>query len=215
MEEKPKMKAAIYVRVSTHEQTVEQQIYPCQKWCQLNDYDTVIFAEEGVSGAKTSRTQLDLMLQRMRKGEFHAIVVWKLDRLGRNTQHLLQLSEEFRNKRVKLVCVTQNIDTERPEGRMFFTIIASFAELEREFTMERIKLAMQTKIRKGIKLGRPKGCKDKTPRRRAGYLLYHLKNPHKGDSFYKRQRREEKVEAIEAKAAQALENQVKEPEPKH
>lgn len=183
--------AAIYVRVSTHEQTVEQQIYPCQKWCQLNGYRYELFAEEGVSGAKTSRTQLDLMLQRMRQGEFKAIVCWKLDRLGRNTQHLLQLSEEFRNKKVKLVCVTQSIDTDRPEGRMFFTIIASFAQLEREYTMERIKLALETKKRKGIKIGRPKGCKDKKPRRRSGYLLYHAQKPHKGDSYYKRERRQE------------------------
>lgn len=198
------MKAAIYVRVSTHEQTVEQQIYPCQKWCDLNGYEYELFAEEGVSGAKTSRTMLDRMLQRMRKGDFHAIVVWKLDRLGRNTQHLLQLSEEFRNKRVKLVCVTQNIDTDRPEGRMFFTIIASFAELEREFTMERIRLAMETKKRKGIKLGRPKGCKDKKPRRTSGYHLYHASKPHKGDSYYKRERREEAQRQAEERAREEL-----------
>ena len=184
------MKAAIYVRVSTHEQTVEQQIAPCQKWCEFNGYEHEVFKEEGVSGAKTSRRELDLMLQRMRKGEFDAIVVWKLDRLGRNTQHLLQLSEEFRNKRVKLVCVTQNIDTDRPEGRMFFTIIASFAELEREFTMERIRLSMATKKLKGIKIGRPKGCKDKKPRRKSGYLLYHANKPFKGKSFYRMEKRE-------------------------
>lgn len=197
-------KAAIYVRVSTHEQTVEQQIYPCQKWCTQNDYEFEVFSEEGVSGAKVSRTQLDRMLQRMRKGDFDAIVVWKLDRLGRNTQHLLQLSEEFRNKKVKLVCVTQNIDTDRPEGRMFFTIIASFAELEREFTMERIRLSMETKKRKGIKLGRPKGCKDKKPRRKSGYYLYHASKPHKGDSYYKRERREQAQREAEERQKDGL-----------
>lgn len=190
-------KAAIYCRVSTFEQSVEQQQYACQKWCEQNGFEYEVFAEEGVSGAKVSRTQLDKMLQRMRKGEFKAVVVWKLDRLGRNTQHLLQLSEEFRNKRVKLVSVTQNIDTDRPEGRMFFTIIASFAELEREYIMQRVKASMETKKRKGIKLGRPKGCKDKKPRRRSGYFLYHASKPHKGDSYYKREKRSQNEDSGE------------------
>lgn len=187
-------KAAIYCRVSTFEQTVEQQIYACTKWCEANSLAYEIFAEEGVSGAKVSRTQLDKMLQRMRKGEFQAVVVWKLDRLGRNTQHLLQLSEEFRNKRVKLVSVTQNIDTEKPEGRMFFTIIASFAELEREYIMQRVKASMDTKKRKGIPLGRKKGSKDKRPRRKSGYLLRYADRPHKGQTYYQKERTEEKKE---------------------
>lgn len=182
--------AAIYCRVSTFDQTVETQIRECTRWCVAYGYTFEVFAEEGVSGAKTSRTQLDLMLQRIRKGEFSAVIVWKLDRLGRNTRHLLQLSEEFRNKRIKLVCTTQNIDTETPEGRMFFTIIASFAELEREYTMQRIKASMETKRKKGIKLGRPKGCKDKKPRRRSGYLLYHASKPFRGESFYRMERRQ-------------------------
>lgn len=192
-------KAAVYCRVSTYEQTVEQQVYACTRWCDQNQLPYEVFAEEGVSGAKTSRTQLDKMLQRVRKGEFRTVVVWKLDRLGRNTMHLLQLAEEFRNKRVKLVSVTQNIDTERPEGRMFFTIIASFAELEREYIMQRVKAGMDTKKRKGIKLGRPKGCKDKKPRRTSGYHLYHASKPHKGDSYYKRERREDAKRQEESK----------------
>lgn len=197
-------KAAIYCRVSTYDQTVEQQEYACQKWCKEHGFDFEVFAEEGVSGAKVSRTQLDLMMQRVRKQEFQAVVVWKLDRLGRNTMHLLQLSEEFRNKRVQLVSTTQNIDTSRPEGRMFFTIIASFAELEREYIMQRVKASMDTKIRKGIKLGRPKGCKDKKPRRKSGYYLYHASKPHKGDSYYKRERREQaKLEEEQRKQEEA------------
>ena len=183
-------KAAIYARVSTFEQTVEQQVYACQKWCKDNNLDFVVFAEEGVSGAKVSRTKLDLMMQAVRRGEFKAVVVWKLDRLGRNTMHLLQLSEELRNKRVQLVSTTQNIDTSRPEGRMFFTIIASFAELEREYIMQRVKASIDTKKRNGVHLGRPKGCKDKRPRRKSGYYLYHASKPNKGDSHYRKDERE-------------------------
>lgn len=183
-------RAAIYARVSTFEQTVEPQINSCKKWCIENNFEYDIYAEEGVSGAKTSRTQLDIMLQQLRLGKYQAIVIWKLDRLGRSTIHLLQLLEEFRNKRIQIIITTQNIDTARPEGRLFFTIIAGFAELEREFIKQRVQASMDTKKKKGIALGRPKGCKDKRPRRKSGYYLYHASKPNKGDSYYRKDERE-------------------------
>lgn len=182
------MKAAIYARVSTHEQTVEPQVNNCRHWCERNGYDYDIFAEEGVSGATTSRTQLDRMLQRIRKGEYKAVVVWKLDRLGRSTIHLLQLLEEFRNKGIQLAVTTNGIDTEKPEGRFFFTVIAAFAELEREFIKQRIQASMDTKKANGIPLGRRKGSKDKRPRRKSGYYMRFASQPRKGQSWYQKER---------------------------
>jgi DNA invertase Pin-like site-specific DNA recombinase len=183
-------KAAIYARVSTYEQTVEPQIESCKRWCENNGFDYDVFAEEGISGATTSRTQLDRMMQRIRMGEYKALVIWKLDRLGRSTIHLLQLLEEFRNKNVQIAITTGNIDTSKPEGRLFFTMVAGFAELEREYIKQRVQLSMDTKKRNGIALGRPKGCKDKRPRRKSGYYLYHASKPHKGDSYYRKDERE-------------------------
>lgn len=172
MEETPiPKKAAIYVRVSSNEQTTLNQEIFLKEYCERNHIDIYkIFKEEGVSGSKTSRPELDLMLQEMRQGYFNTIVVWKLDRLGRSVQHLLQLLEEFNNKNVRLICTDMNIDTGTSQGRFFFTVVGAFAELERGMTIERIKLSQARRKSQGKKLGRQFGAKDKTARKRLGYF---------------------------------------------
>ena len=184
------MKAAIYARVSTQEQTTEQQIEPCIKYCESREWEYDIY-EEKISGAKTKRRELDLMLQGMRRGEYKAIVIWKLDRLGRSTMHLLQLLEEFRNKDVELAITTMGINTSQPEGRLFFTIVAGFAELEREFTRQRVNASIATKKARGIHLGRPAGSKDKSPRRKSGYIERWANRPRKGQSYYQLEKQKE------------------------
>jgi len=186
------MKAAIYARVSTEQQTVEQQVNACVKHCQQQGWEFDVFADEGVSGSKTSRPDFNLMLDGIRSGSYQAIVFWKLDRLGRSTIHLLQLLEEFRNLNVQIVITTGNIDTSKPEGRLFFTIIAGFAELEREYIKQRIQASIDTKREKGIPLGRKKGSKDKRPRRRSGYLLRYANTPRKSQTWYQKERENEK-----------------------
>lgn len=186
-----KPKAAIYARVSTHEQTVEPQVENCRRWCENNGFDYDVFAEEGISGATTSRTELDRMLQRVRRQEYKAVVVWKLDRLGRSTIHLLQLLEEFRNKGVQIAITSAHIDTSKPEGRLFFTMVAGFAELEREYIKQRVQASLDTKKAKGIPLGRKKGSKDKRPRRKSGYLLRYASKPRKNQSWYQKEKEDE------------------------
>lgn len=192
MEEK--IKAAIYTRVSTEQQSTEQQINNCRRYCESREWDYDIFSEK-VSGAKQNRTELDRMLQRMRRGDYKAIVVWKLDRLGRSTIHLLQLLEEFRNKDIKLVVTTMGLNTENPEGRFFFAVIAAFAELEREFTKQRVAASLATKRAKGIRIGRPAGSKDKKPRRKSGYIQRWANTPRKGQSHYQLEKQKEAAEA--------------------
>jgi DNA invertase Pin-like site-specific DNA recombinase len=130
-------------------------------------------------------------------------VIWKLDRLGRSTIHLLQLLEEFRNKNVKLVVTTMGLDTDKPEGRFFFSVIAAFAELEREFTKQRVAASLQTKRAKGIRLGRPFGAKDRKPRRKSGYMQYWAQRPRKGASIYRMEREREAQAARDAAQPQA------------
>lgn len=183
-------KAAIYARVSTKEQTVEQQFIACRKYCQSQGWDYDEYSDQ-ISGSSTSRTELDRMLQRMRAGEYQSVVVWKLDRLGRSTIHLLQLLEEFRNKGVRLVVTTMGLNTDHPEGRFFFSVIASFAELEREFIKQRVQASIDTKKAKGIRLGRPPGSKDKRPRRKSGYYAAIARKPRKGQSYYQKEKVDE------------------------
>lgn len=181
------MKAAIYARVSTQEQTTEQQIRPGIAYCEKEGWGYDIY-EEHISGAKLNRTQLGRMMEGVRRGDYGAVVVWKLDRLGRSTMHLLQLIEEFRNREVAFVVTTMGMNTDTPEGRLFFTIIAGFAELEREFIMQRVNASIETKKLRGIPMGRPKGAKDKRPRRKSGYIQRWANKPRKGQSWYQKEK---------------------------
>lgn len=181
------MKVAIYARVSTEDQMLQTQIDNCTKYCKSKEWDYDVFAEK-VSGGKESRTELDRLLQRMRAGEYQGIVVWKLDRLGRSLRHLLQLLEEFRNKDVTLAVTTMGLNTDKPEGRFFFQIIGAVAELEREMIRERIKAGLATKKANGVKLGRPKGAKDKKPRRKSGYIQRWANKPRKNQSWYQKEK---------------------------
>lgn len=168
------MKAAIYCRVSTDEQNLDHQRQPLIDYCLTHQYEYEVF-EEKISGAKASRTELDRMMQGIRAGQYQAVVVFKLDRLGRSLKHLIQLIEEFNNKCVQFICMSPSVDTTSAQGRFFFQIIGAVAELERELTRERIKARLQYLKRQGKTLGRPSGSKDKRPRRRSGYWLRYAK----------------------------------------
>lgn len=164
------MRAGLYLRVSTLDQTTLNQELELKKYCDNNQIEIYkVYKDEGVSGSKTSRPQLDLMLQDMRQGFFDAVIVWKFDRLGRSTQHLLQVLEELKNKNVRLIATSQNIDTSNYLGEFFFTIIAAFGKMEREMITERIKLGLKRRKAQGKPIGRQKGSKDKARRKRLGY----------------------------------------------
>lgn len=172
------MKGALYLRVSTADQTTLNQKLELEKYCERNEIEIFkVYQDEGVSGSKTSRPQLDLMLQDMRQGYFDCVIVWKFDRLGRSTAHLLQVLEELKNKGVRLIATSQNIDTSTPMGKFFFTILSGFAEMEREMIRERIKLGLARRKKQGKPIGRQKGAKDKARRKRLGYFVrYSNKN---------------------------------------
>ena len=165
------MKVAIYIRVSTTEQTTLNQELEIKKYCEKENYDIYrIYSDQGISGSTVSRPQLNLMLRDMRENLFDIILVWKFDRLGRNTVHLLQVLEEAKNKGVKLIAITQNIDPLTPMGKFFFTILSGFAEMEREIIGERIKLGLKRAKIQGKHIGRKWGSKDLSPRKKEGYI---------------------------------------------
>lgn len=164
-------KAAVYLRVSTQEQTTLNQEIELKKFCERENYEIYdIYKDEGVSGVKTSRPELDRLLKDMREKKFSVVIVWKFDRLGRSTAHLLQVLEEMKNKNVRLIATSQNIDTSTAMGKFFFTILSGFAEMEREMIRERIVLGLKRRKQQGKTLGRQKGSKDKARRKRLGYF---------------------------------------------
>lgn len=164
------MKTALYIRVSTQDQTLEQQKKPLIERCIKEGWGYEVF-EEKVSGAKTSRTELDKLMQGIRNKEFNVVMVSKLDRLGRSLKHLIQLIEEFNNKGVQFICLSPEVDTKTAQGRFFIQIIGAVAELERELIRERTKEKLNYLKSKGKKLGRPKGKKDSKVRKKSGYYL--------------------------------------------
>lgn len=172
------MKVALYVRNSTNEerQNPQTQINPLVSRCNLNKWDYVIF-QEFASGSKESRPELDNMLRRIRDKEFNAVMVWRLDRLGRSLKHLLQLIEEFKNKDCKFISLTEGFDTTTAQGELFFSIAGAFAQFERKLIQERINAGLIRAKSEGKILGRPKGSIDKKERRRSGYWQRWSKKP--------------------------------------
>ncbi len=118
-----------YGRVSTVDQNPDSQ-----KDALLKAGADQIFLDT-YTGTKSSRPQLDKMLEQLRAGD--TIVITRLDRLGRSTKDLLNLVSDLQDSGVNLEVLEQNINTSSPEGKLFFTLVASFAEFEREIMRAR------------------------------------------------------------------------------
>lgn len=136
-----------YARVSTADQTVALQLDALR----LAGCDQV--REETASGANTARPVLDEVLRNLRAGD--SLVVWKLDRLGRDVRHLLAIAEQLRAQRVHLVVTTMGVDTSTPAGQMFFTFFAAMAEYERDLLRERTLAGLAAARARGRAGGRP------------------------------------------------------------
>jgi len=158
------MKVAIYARVSTKDQNLENQLKICRAFCETKGWDDPIIYKDIISGAKSSRPEFNELLKDMRLYKFRAVIVTKIDRLGRSLQHLISILDEFKSKKVEFVAVTQNIDTTTASGRLQWQIMGAFAEFERELISERTKEGLASAKNVG------KRGKDKKPRQKRGVL---------------------------------------------
>lgn len=141
-----------YARVSTNEQNLDGQLDLLKKHgCER------IF-QEHASGAKSTRPELDRMLDQLRAGD--VVIVVKLDRISRSAKHIIELSEKFEELGVDFVSINDQIDTTTPTGRFFFRLMASYAELERDLIVERTKLGLAAARARGRKGGRPKASEE-------------------------------------------------------
>ena len=133
-------------------QDPEVQLVPLREWCAFNKHVIVEeYVDRGVSGAKTSRPQLDRMMADATKGlrNIDLVVVWRLDRLGRSVQHLYSVVEQLREAEVEFVSVSDKFDLTSAMGQMLFGILAIFAAFERNIIAER--------TRDGLKKARAEG----------------------------------------------------------
>ena len=149
------MKAVIYARVSTADQTTENQTLELQKVAKRNGWALEAVYEDTISGAKTDRPALQRLLQGVVRKEFDVVMVWDVSRLGRSLRHLVELLEEFHTKGVNLYFHQQGIDTTTPSGKMMFQMCGVFAEFERSILKERVKAGLERARASGKRLGRP------------------------------------------------------------
>ena len=149
-------KAIGYIRVSTEQQVDEGVSLEAQKakivaWCKANDYDLAnVYMDAGISGkSMDKRTGLADALKAVKKDM--VLVVYSLSRLARSIQDTLSIADGINKAGADLVSLTERIDTTGAMGKMMFTLMAAFNQLERDVTSERTKAALQHKKAKGEK----------------------------------------------------------------
>jgi DNA invertase Pin-like site-specific DNA recombinase len=134
------------------------------------------YIDNGYSGKDDKRPEFERLLIDMRVGRIEGIACYKLDRIGRSLKHLLNLFEEFENRKIAFISLSQNIDTTTAEGRMFLKMLMVLAEYERELIVTRTIEGVKRARRQGKVLGRPKGKGDSRPRSKSGYYLRYAKS---------------------------------------
>lgn len=139
-----------YIRTSTSDQNADLQRDAMSAAGISVKY---FYADEGVSGTLASRPRLDALLDRLDEGD--EVVVWKLDRLGRNTRNVLELIELIESKGATFRSLTEGISTSGPMGRAMLTIMSAFAQLERDTIVERTRAGLEAAKAQGRRGGRP------------------------------------------------------------
>jgi DNA invertase Pin-like site-specific DNA recombinase len=176
-------RAALYVRVSTDHQSVENQVRELNEVAERRGWTVVeVYRDAGISGAKgrDQRPGLDAMLKDASRRKFDVIMAWAIDRLGRSLIDLLGTIEHLEKVGVDLYLDQQNIDTTTPTGRLLFQITGAFGEFERSMIRQRVRAGLKVikekiardgkfESKRGIvrtKLGRPGAEPDKIERAR-------------------------------------------------
>jgi DNA invertase Pin-like site-specific DNA recombinase len=141
---KPK-RAALYVRVSTDHQSVENQVRELKQVAERRGWTvTYIYRDAGISGSKgrDKRPGLDAMLKDANRRKFDVVMAWAIDRLGRSLIDLLGTIEHLQEVGVDLYLDQQHIDTTTPTGKLLFQITGAFAEFERSMIRQRIRAGL-------------------------------------------------------------------------
>lgn len=152
-------KIALYLRVSTSGQTVENQRRELTAWAERTGHEIVgVYEDAGVSGTKgrDARPGLDKALKDATRRKFDVLAVWSVDRLGRSLQDVVNAIQELRGAGVGLFLHQQALDTTTPAGKAMFGMLAVFGEFEAAIIRERVNAGLARAKANGTKLGRPK-----------------------------------------------------------
>lgn len=153
-------RVAIYLRVSTDGQTVENQRRELRAVAERHGWNVVAeFADKGVSGAKPlgERAGGGALMTGLHRRDFDMIAAWSVDRLGRSLQDLVKTLDALQAKGVGLFLHQQGLDTSTPAGKAMFGMLGVFADFERAIIRERIMAGIARAREKGeVLIGRPK-----------------------------------------------------------
>ena len=156
---KPPKRVAIYARVSTtnHGQDALAQTRELEQFARAREWAiSGTYIDEGVSGSKDSRPQLNQLMADAHKRRFDVVCVWRFDRFARSVSHLLRALETFRALGIDFISFSEQMDTSTPTGKMVFTVLGAVAELERTLIAERVRVGLRNAKAKGKRLGRPR-----------------------------------------------------------
>jgi DNA invertase Pin-like site-specific DNA recombinase len=151
--------AAIYARVSTSDQSAESQLMELRSDAHRRGFTVYREYVDQVTGVVSKRRagqgeQFKNLMNDARRKRFDVLMVWKFDRFARSLQTLIESLQLFEALKIDFISATQNIDTTTAMGRLFFQIVGSFAEFEREMIVERVKAGLANAKSKGVQLGR-------------------------------------------------------------
>ena len=153
----PVMQTALYLRVSTAQQTPDLQRDDLRSYAGRTGLAIVAeYTDVAVSGRKEGRPQLQALMRAARAREFACVLVWKFDRFARSVAHLLHALDEFNHLGIRFISLQDQIDTQSPMGKAMFTIIGAMAELESALISERVKAGMAAAKVRGKRFGRPR-----------------------------------------------------------
>lgn len=152
------MRMAIYLRVSTKEQTTENQRLELERVAAQRGWIiTKVYEDAGISGSKgrDKRPAFDAMLKAATRGDIDMVAAWSVDRLGRSMSHLVGFLDDLRAMGCGLYLHQQALDTSTPSGRAMFHMCGVFAEFERAMIVERVNAGLDRARANGTRLGRP------------------------------------------------------------
>lgn len=147
-----------YIRVSTERQvegySIEGQITQIEQYCQFNGYELVdIYADRGISGKSMNRPELQRMLNDAKNGKLDCVMVYKTNRLARNTSDLLTIVEELHRQNVEFFSLSERMEVKNSTGKLMLQILASFSEFERNAILENIYTGQRQRALEGYYQG--------------------------------------------------------------
>jgi DNA invertase Pin-like site-specific DNA recombinase len=147
-------RAVLYARISTGDQNAETQLYDLRELAKHRRFEIICEYTDTISGAKSKRPGLDLLLADARRHRFDVVLVAAFDRVARNVRHFLEILDELNHLNIEFVSLRENIDTGGPLGRAMVVIVGAIAELEKSLIVERVRAGMRRAKLEGRRIGR-------------------------------------------------------------